>query len=331
MSPNNADTDADGFTLIAQTQHRDMRLDQFLSEEKACSRNLAASLIKNGVIRINGRISKPSHRLKAGETISGAIPTVATRQVSPESIPLNILFEDPYLVIINKPPDLVVHPAPGHDSGTLVNGLLSRYPDIRGTGVDMERPGIVHRLDKDTSGAIIITRTQAAFDQLTAMFAARKINKKYLALIYGTPEKKSGFINLPIGRHMGDRKKMSTRSSKTRAAETHWRLMKAFNDASLLEVAIKTGRTHQIRVHCASSGMPVVGDRIYNNTGWTKQAAGFKDKTLFKLLKNAPRQMLHAWKVDFIHPVTGRPIKCRAPLSPDMKQLLLDIGHAEKA
>ncbi len=186
----------------------------------------------------------------------------------------------------------------------------------------------MHRLDKDTSGAIIVARTQTAFDQLTMMFASRKVNKVYLALVFGAPEGERGSIHLPIGRHMTDRKKMSTQSPKTRQAETHWRLMKQFEGTSLLEVGIKTGRTHQIRVHCAESGTPVVGDHTYNNAGWTKQPVRFKNKTIFNLLKGVRRQMLHAWKLEFIHPVTGQKIKCRAPLPIDMKQLLLDINHA---
>lgn len=326
MPPNNSDTGP--FTLIADTGHIDIRLDQFLSENKICSRSLAASLIKRGTILVNGRITKPAHRLKPGDIISGKIPDDSGRRVLPEGIPLNILFEDSHLVIINKPSGLVVHPAPGHDSGTLVNALLARYPDILNTGVDKDRPGIVHRLDKDTSGAIIIARTQTAFDQLTKMFASREISKIYLALVFGAPEGENGSIHLPIGRHMADRKKMSTRSAKTRQAETHWRLLRRLEGASLLAVSIKTGRTHQIRVHCAESGTPVVGDRIYNNAGWTKQPARFANKAIFNLLKKAPRQMLHAWRLEFIHPVTSRPIKCRAPLPPDMRQLLHDINQA---
>jgi 23S rRNA pseudouridine1911/1915/1917 synthase len=304
-----------------------MRLDQFLSEMADCSRSRAASLIRQGHIYLNKNPVKSSHRLKPGETVSGIIPAEPARRLLPESLPLETLFEDKYLIIINKPPGLVVHPAPGHDQGTLVNGLLARYPDIRGTGTDKGRPGIVHRLDKDTSGAIIIARTQTAFDRLTGMFASREITKIYMALVFGAPDQKTGSIHLPIGRHVTNRKKMSTRSAKARQAETHWRIIKRFKGASLLEVGIKTGRTHQIRVHCAESGTPVVGDRTYNNAGWTKQPARFKNKAIFNLLKGVPRQMLHAWKLEFIHPMTNQKIKCRAPLPQDMKQLLMYINR----
>ena len=329
MPPNNPE--ASPFIFIVETHYADMRLDQFLSEKTSRSRSQTATLIRQACVFLNQGPAKPSHRLKPGDTVSGVLPLPQTRRVVPESVPLEILFEDRDVVIINKPPGLVVHPAPGHDQGTLVNALLARYPDIHGTGIDYDRPGIVHRLDKDTSGAIIVARTQAAFDQLSLMFASRKIKKKYLALVFGAPEEESGSIHLPIGRHATDRKRMSTRSAKARQAETSWRLIKRFEGASLLEVSIKTGRTHQIRVHCAASGIPVVGDHTYNTAGWTKQPARFKSKTIFNLLKDVHRQMLHAWKLEFTHPLTDQKVKCRAPLSMDMKQLLRDINRAERS
>lgn len=328
MSPNSSESTT--LTFIADNQHADIRLDQFLSEMTGCSRSRAAFLIRQGLIRLNESTAKPAHRLKPGDSVSGLLPAVSPRCVMPESIPLDILVEDKDLVIINKPPGLVVHPAPGHHQATLVNGLLARYPDIIDTGIDKDRPGIVHRLDKDTSGVIIIARTQTAFDRLSMMFASREISKIYLALVFGAPGQKAGSIHLPIGRHKTNRKKMSTKSAKTRQAETHWRVIKRFEGASLLEVSIKTGRTHQIRVHCAESGTPVVGDHTYNNAGWTKQPARFKNKTIFNLLKGARRQMLHAWKLEFFHPMTGQKLKCRAPLPVDMKQLLRGINDAAK-
>lgn len=314
----------DAFVITVDPHYTDLRADQFVSDKKECSRSLAAALIKKGFIRINGQTAKPSHKIKAGEIVSGNIPAEPSSHLEPEPIPLNILYEDTCLVIINKPPGLVVHPAPGHASGTLVNGLLSRYPDIRTIG-DSTRPGIVHRLDRDTSGAMIVARSPEAFRKLSAMFAARKIVKKYLALIYGTPKEGKGSIRLPIGRHVTNRKKMSVNSGKPRTAETDWRILKRFDDASLLEVTIQTGRTHQIRVHFAASGTPVVGDRTYS-AGWTKQAGHFKNKVVFSRVKEASRQMLHAWKLEFIHPERDESVKCTAPLAADMRKLLRDIN-----
>jgi 23S rRNA pseudouridine1911/1915/1917 synthase len=303
-----------------------MRLDQFVSEERACSRSLAATLIKEGVIRINGQTAKAAHKIKAGELISGHIPDESPRRLDPEPIPLDILHEDHHLIIINKPPGLVVHPAPGHATDTLVNGLLFLYPEIRSVG-DETRPGIVHRLDRDTSGALIVARSPEAYAKLTAMFAARQIVKQYLAIIYGTPENGTGSIRLPIGRHVSDRKKMSVHSGKSRQAETDWRVRKKFGDATLLEVTIKTGRTHQIRVHCAASGTPVVGDKTYN-ARWTRQPVHFKNRAVYDLLAQAPRQMLHAWKLDFTHPDTGERTRFTAPLATDMRQLLRDVNRS---
>ncbi|MEW6078063.1 MAG: RluA family pseudouridine synthase [Thermodesulfobacteriota bacterium] len=316
----------DDFILTADSRHKDMRLDQFISEESICSRSLAASLVKKGVIRVNDQTAKPSHKIKPGDKVTGHVSDDSSHQMEPESIPLEVIHEDQHLIIINKPPGLVVHPAPGHFTGTLVNGLLSRYPEIRFIG-DESRPGIVHRLDRDTSGALIVARSEDSFEKLTAMFASRAIDKKYLAIIYGSPENERGSIRLPIGRHVSDRKKMSVHSSKTRQAETDWHVLKRFGDASLLEITIKTGRTHQIRVHCAAAGTPVVGDDTYK-ARWTRQPAHFKDRAVFDFLSQAPRQMLHAWKLEFTHPDTGERVRFTAPVATDMRQLLKDLNRS---
>ncbi len=324
MPPNKTEA----FIITADTCHTDIRLDQFVSNQKGCSRSLAASLIKKGIVRIDGQETRPSHKIKAGESISGYIPAAEpTGQPEAQPLPLDILYEDHHIVIINKPPGLVVHQAPGHETGTLVNGLLSLYPEIREVG-ESSRPGIVHRLDRDTSGALIVAKSTEAFKKLSDMFASRKIIKKYLALVYGVPKEEKGAINLPIGRHVTNRKKMSVRSQKSRQAETTWRILKKFEGASLLEVIIKTGRTHQIRVHCAASGTPVVGDVIYS-ARWTKQIARFKNKAVFDQLKSAPRQMLHAWKLEFRHPETDRPIRCTAPIAADMRAVLRGISRSD--
>jgi len=315
------------FVHIAGNLHTGMRLDQFVSENENCSRTQAATLIKDGAIRLNGSLAKPAYKLKIGDIASGHVPAIAADEIpKAEPIALDVLYEDDHLVIINKPPGLVVHPAPGHSGGTIVNGLLARYPEIHEVG-EKNRPGIVHRLDRDTSGALMVARTPAAYDSLTAMFASRQIDKTYLALVYGSPQEDEGAIHLPIGRHLTDRKRMSVRSKKSRTAETCWRLMKRFDNLSLVEVAIKTGRTHQIRVHFAASNMPVVGDTTYGTKG-VKQAERFKDKTVLQEIKKASRQMLHAWKLRFQHPATNKTINCRAPLPADMKALLRAVNYA---
>ncbi len=323
MPPNNTDD----FVLTAEPHHAGIRLDQFISDGKSCSRNLAAVLVKKGVIRVNGRLVKPSLKIKAGDTVSGCIPTESPRVPEPEAMPLVVLYSDQHLVVINKPPGMVVHPAPGHDHGTVVNALLYHYPEIRAVG-ENDRPGIVHRLDRDTSGALVAARSSEAFNKLSAMFASREISKRYLTLIYGTPKEDNGTIRLPIGRHRAHRKKMSINSEKSRPAETRWRVLKSFGDASLLDVTIKTGRTHQIRVHCAAAKTPVVGDDTYGSR-WTRKPVHFQDKTIFRLLNKAPRQMLHAWKLGFIHPVTGKMIRVTAPMAADMKALLRDIKKSK--
>jgi len=277
-----------------------------------CSRSMSANFIRDGQIRVQNEIKKPGYRVKAGDVISGCIPAPEPIACEPEAIALNILHEDDEIVVVSKPAGMVVHPAPGHLSGTLVNAILYHCPKLEGIGGKI-RPGIVHRLDKDTSGILVVAKTAAAQAHLSAQFKDRTLQKTYLALVLGRMKTSSGVIDLPIGRHPVDRKKMSVQSKRNRDARTLWRVKELFDATSFLEIEIKTGRTHQIRVHCASMQHPVVGDVVY----------GYRNSDhLPDVLKTVSRQMLHAWRMAFTHPATGEKIDLESPIPEDMLQVL---------
>jgi 23S rRNA pseudouridine1911/1915/1917 synthase len=307
---------AEEFTYRVAEGDADKRLDLFVAsrlEER--SRAYAARLIADGHVRVNDAPKKAGHRLKAGDRVSVNIPPPRPAANRPEPIPLEILFEDPHIVVINKPPGLVVHPAPGHSGGTLVNALLHHCPDLGGIGAEL-RPGIVHRLDKDTSGTLVVAKNAVALERLALQFKSRTVQKIYLALVYGETPSESGVIRLPIGRHPVDRKRMSTASRKPREAETRWRVLKRFGWASMLELELKTGRTHQIRVHCAAIGRPIVGDPVYGRRKTEGPAP------VQAVLAAARRQMLHAWRLAFAHPHTGIRMQFESPLPADMEGLV---------
>ena len=298
-----------------------IRLDALISERYPnLSRNAASRLIREGAIQVNSQPRKPSFKPAIGDQVTGRMPAVtdpADEFLLPEAIPLDILFEDTACLALNKPPGVVVHPAPGHRRQTLANALIHYRPELDGIGDTPGRPGIVHRLDKDTSGILIAAKTKAAFHHLAAQFKARAIEKKYLGLVYGQPAADAGRIDLPIGRHTEHRKKMSaTRYSRARSAETGWRVKTRFERAALIEYVIKTGRTHQIRVHSAAINCPIIGDAVYGIKRPHKFLQG--DPKLRQLLAGVHRQMLHAWQMTFSHPETGAPVCIRAPLAPDM-------------
>jgi len=302
------------FSFSALNEHAGERLDNVVALQVAgCSRSMAANFIREGQIRVRNEIKKPGYRIKAGDIIFGRIPAPEPIACEPEAITLNILHEDDDILVISKPAGMVVHPAPGHFSGTLVNAILYHCPKLEGIGGKI-RPGIVHRLDKDTSGILVVAKTAAAQAHLASQFKDRTLQKTYLALVSGRMKTASGVIDLPIGRHPVDRKKMSVLSKRNRDARTLWRVKELFDAASFLEIEIKTGRTHQIRVHCASMQHPVVGDAVY---GYRNSAAHLPD-----ILKTVSRQMLHAWRMAFTHPITGEKIHLEAPIPEDMLQVL---------
>ena len=309
--------DKNAFTILVEPPDSGKRLDRYIAScISDCSRSIATHLIRNGKIRVQGMVRKPGYRVKTGDEISGSIPPPEPVLFEPEPIPIEILYEDDEIIVINKQSGLVVHPAPGHYSGTLVNALLHHCPNINGIG-GVLRPGIVHRLDKDTSGVLIVAKNDRAHNHLSRQFKYRRVKKKYLALVYGKMESDSGSVSLPIGRHPVDRKKMSTNSRKSRIAETTWQIIERFERASLIEVNLKTGRTHQIRVHCAAIKHPVMGDKVYGPRKTVKNAPYG-----INFFGSIPRQMLHAWRLLLTHPVTEEKVSFEAPIPSDMRTII---------
>lgn len=307
--------------LIVDPLCAGMRLDRVVAAAVgACSRSYAATLIRQGKITVDGFLKKPGYLVKVGQNVSGTLPPPEIPAFLPEAIPLQILYEDTELLVVNKPAGMVVHPAPGHNRGTLANAVMHHCPDLTGICGTL-RPGIVHRLDKDTSGALVVAKNSTSMNHLAAQFKSRKVLKRYLAVVYGVPSRPAGTIDLPIGRHPLDRKKMSGNSRTARSALTHWRRLEVFKGACLLELEIHTGRTHQIRVHCQSMGHPVVGDPVYANRAYRNQLAGVSAETA-RALAATKRQMLHARLLSFVHPLSGTPISVQAPIPPDMIQLV---------
>lgn len=301
------------------------RLPEFLNQDYPddathCSRSFAASLIRKGLVQVDGTAQKPSYRVRPFQQISGCLPPPEPVDIAAEPISLDIRFQDDHLIVVNKPAGLVVHPAPGHAGGTLVNALLFHCPSLAGIGGE-QRPGIVHRLDKDTSGLLLVAKNSQAHHGLSKQFKARIIKKQYLALVHGSPEKASGKIDLPLGRHPVERKKMSTRSHSSREALTIWSVKERLPGATLLQVDLKTGRTHQIRVHCQAMGHPIVGDPVYGPRRARKGSDQHQTERQ-KVLKKARRQMLHAARLSFIHPATGQPMTIDASLPEDMSAIL---------
>lgn len=314
------------FTCNVDRPNAGRRFDLYLASILPdCSRSRAAELIKSGCVTVHGERKKPGHRLQAGDRLEGRLPEPVAAVYRPEPIPIDILFEDSHLLVINKRPGMVVHPAPGHPSGTLVNALLHHCTDLAGIGGEL-RPGIVHRLDKDTSGTMIVAKTEPALNHLAAQFKKRTIEKTYLALVHGQVKEDAGEILLPIGRHQVHRKKMSVQSRHSRTAETRWRARGRYSSATLLEVTLKTGRTHQIRVHCAAVGHPILGDTVYG--GRKQKSPGIKDG-IGNTLAMPSRQMLHAWRLSFVHPVSGMSMTFESPMPEDMVEIIKKLGSAD--
>jgi len=285
------------------------RLDTFIARRcPELSRSHARRLIDEGLVSVNGRKVKPSERVTAGLSVSVTIPPPETITLVPEAIPLTIIYQDGDIIVLDKPAGLTVHPAPGHPSGTLVNALLAACPDLRGIAGTL-RPGIVHRLDKDTSGLMVVAKNDRAQRALQRQLKDRDVRKTYLALVRGVPAPREGTIAAPIGRHPKNRKKMAV-VADGREATTRYRVREeiAGGQYSLLEVEPVTGRTHQIRVHLAAVGHPVVGDATY---GRPSAAVG--------------RQFLHAHKLAFAMPLGGRTVEFESPLPADLREALSQL------
>ncbi|MCP4623530.1 MAG: RluA family pseudouridine synthase [bacterium] len=313
------------FTIIVEESDAGRRLDTVVAARLVdCSRSLAAALIIDRNILVDRKVKKPGYRIKPGDKIQGRIPAPRPVEYNPEPIPLQILYQDRHLIVINKQPGLVVHPAPGHSSGTLVNALLYHCPDLGAIGGEI-RPGIVHRLDKDTSGTMVAAKSAEAQEELARQFKDREVQKKYLALVYGDVQPEGGTIKLPIGRHPVDRKRMSTTTRKGRNAETHWKVRERLAGITLLELNLKTGRTHQIRVHCSAMGYPVVGDPVYRPRKLSsnlKEILSNHPPPTIAALKFADRQLLHAWQLSLTHPYSGKNMTFESPLPVDMEKLI---------
>lgn len=308
--------------FVAADGDLDVRLDRFLAAAQAdLSRSAIQQLIDEGRVTVNGRAPRASLKLRPGDTISLRLPPPREAVLEPEPLTLRIVHEDPDLVVIDKPAGLVVHPGAGVSSGTLVHALLHRYPEIADVGGE-GRPGIVHRLDRDTSGLLLVARTPRAYRALIAAMQERRIHRRYGALVWGDPRRDHGVVSTRIGRHPRERTRMAVLASGGREAVTHWRVAERFGLAARLEVTLETGRTHQIRVHLGHLGHPVVGDPEYG--GRKKQlSAGLAERSLAAaLLRDLGRQALHAEALQLEHPVTGTPLSFSSPWPDDMVQAL---------
>ena len=298
---------------VEQTLPRE-RLDTFLRARfPSVSRGAIQRLLDEGCITVNGKVVKPTHHPHAGEVIEIRWPEPKSAEAQPQDIPLNILFEDADLLVLNKPPGLVVHPAAGHDDNTLVNALLHHCAgQLSGIG-GVARPGIVHRLDKDTSGCLVVAKNDATHTALAGQFASRTVEKIYHALVCGELAR-PGHINAAIARHPTQRKRMAVAESGGREALTSWTVLERFPGATLLEVTLHTGRTHQIRVHFQHLGFPLAGDNTYG----ARHNVRLKELTTLPM----PRQMLHSSALGFAHPKTGKALRFTAPWPPDFQGIV---------
>lgn len=301
--------------LQIQVDRPASRLDQFLAQAiPDLSRSQLQKLIRQEKVLLANRPTRPGVAVQPGDLITLHLPSPEPAGLQAERVPLDVIFEDEDLVVINKPAGMVVHPAQGHTAGTLVNALLARYPDLtamtQAEAGATDRPGIVHRLDRDTSGLIVVARTPAALHHLRRQFKARTVEKIYLALVFGRPPAPEGIIEVPLGRDPRHRQKFAPQP-EGKFARTHYRLLEDFDPYSLLEIGLETGRTHQIRVHLAWLKCPVVGDTVY---GRKKNELGLK------------RQFLHAWRLRFEHPRTGQALAFEAPLDEHLAAVLGRLG-----
>jgi 23S rRNA pseudouridine1911/1915/1917 synthase len=290
------------------------RLDRHVAARLDIPRNQVHRWISEGLVHVNGLEAKPSSAVAAGDRVECSPPAPREERVLPEPGELRVIHEDADLVVIDKPAGLTVHPGAGRVTGTLVHHLLHRYPELAGVG-GPGRPGIVHRLDQGTSGALVVARTPLAYARLSRAFAAREIEKRYLGITYGAPSPPSGTIEAPIGRHPQKRREMAVRSSG-RAARTGYRTLASRAGISLLEMDLATGRTHQIRVHLKSIGHPLVGDPLYGEARWKGLP-----RPLQVSLRDFSRPALHAWRLAFRHPGTGEPLAFEAPVPDELRTL----------
>jgi 23S rRNA pseudouridine1911/1915/1917 synthase len=319
-------SDATHLTLTVPADDDGLRLDRFLAGAgRGWSRSQVARWIEAGLVTRNGVPTKASHLVHPGDRVEVTVPPPSPSDVQPQELPLDVLYEDSHLIAINKQPGMVIHPAAGNPDGTLVNALLAHCRDLSGVG-GVERPGIVHRLDKDTSGVLVAAKSDAAHRALSLAFRWRTTDKRYLAVVYGTPKADEGVVDGPIARHPTERTRMAVVPGG-RAARTLWSVRERFAGAALVECRPVTGRTHQIRVHLAHAGHALIGDPVYAGRQWRAIA----DPVLAARCRDFPRQALHAWRLTIRHPATDEPITFEAPLPADLEELLAALRAAPNA
>lgn len=298
-------------------------MDRWLAKARiGLSRNRVQALIDAGHVHVNGRPARPSLRLKEADRVVVEVPPRRASRLEPEARPLAIVHEDDALLVLDKPPGLVVHPGAGVQSGTLVHALLHHAPGIATVGGE-GRPGIVHRLDKDTSGLLVVAKTEQAYLALVEALRERRVARVYHAIAWGDPGPNHGFIDLPIGRDPRERKRMAVARHGGRPSRTLWKVLERFGPATLLELRLETGRTHQIRVHLAAVRHPVVGDPVYGGRARKSLSLRLSERSLADaLLRRLRRQALHAATLEFTHPVTGRPLRFESPIPEDFARAL---------
>jgi len=315
-------SDRETFYSVSEKE-KEQRIDMFLaSREKDLTRSRIQSLIKDQCVKVNGLSIKTSYRLKTNDQVHFIIPPATPCEIRPEAVDFSVIYEDSWLIIIDKPPGLVIHPAPGHVNGTLVHGLLHRCSGLSGIG-GILRPGIVHRLDKDTSGLLVAAKNDFAHNHLSSQFKESGITKKYIALVHGIMPGEKGEIDLPISRHPVRRKEMAVSKSKGKRALTLWNKLDVIGGKfSLLSVTLKTGRTHQIRVHLSHLGYPILGDPVYGfrKSWWNKQCP-----EALNIGSSINRQMLHSGLLGFIHPGTGKYCEFHSPIATDMENIIKSL------
>lgn len=298
--------------FTADIEHEDQRIDRYLTEMlPEQSRSFFQKLIRDGFVMVNYIIVKVNYRLKTGDVIEIDIPDAVPTEIVPENIPLDILYEDDDLLIVNKPKGMVVHPAVGHSTGTLVNAIMYHCQGNL-SGINGEiRPGIVHRIDKDTTGSLIICKNDEAHRNIAEQIKEHSVTRRYVGVVAGTFSEESGTVEGAIGRHPNDRKRMTINEKNGKPAVTHYRVLQTLKGASFMEFELETGRTHQIRVHMASISHPLLGDTVYGNS-----------KNPYKL----QGQALHARTIGFIHPTTGEYIEVSAPIPEYMTELVRKLS-----
>ena len=307
MNESEAPSESSATVVSFVVEEKEKRLDKVIRDRvSGLSRTQGQRLIETDRVTVNGHPRKPAYRVERGDRITVELPSPKPqRSVEPEPIPLDIIYEDWHLLVLNKPAGMVIHPAPGHPNGTLVNALLAHHPPIADVG-PTERAGIVHRLDKDTSGVLVVAKEETTLERLQEQFRNREIEKTYLALVYGRIQPPEGIIEVPIGRHPRHRQRMAAQA-EGKYARTRYRVVRFFRNYTLLELHPYTGRTHQIRVHLSWLGYPVVGDPVY----------GRRDQPLLE-----DRHFLHAHQIRLVHPATGEKLAFEAPLPRELKHVL---------